>query len=102
MKVLLLLLLVALPVAGAPDFARDVRPMFERSCFQCHGPEKQKSGYRLDSREIALKGGDSGKAAIIPHNAKSSPLIRFAVSYTHLRAHETPEHLVCRLLLEKK
>ena len=32
-------------------------------------------------------------------------LLRFAaasVSYTHLRAHETPEHLVCRLLLEKK
>ena len=26
----------------------------------------------------------------------------FPVSYTHLRAHETPEHLVCRLLLEKK
>src|SRR5678816_1637579 len=24
-----------------------------------------------------------------------------SVSYTHLRAHETPEHLVCRLLLEK-
>src|SRR5678816_3332547 len=24
------------------------------------------------------------------------------VSYTHLRAHETPEHLVCRFLLEKK
>ena len=24
------------------------------------------------------------------------------VSYTHLRAHETPEQLVCRLLLEKK
>src|SRR5678815_2470889 len=26
----------------------------------------------------------------------------YTVSYTHLRAHETPEHLVCRLLLEKK
>ena len=25
-----------------------------------------------------------------------------SVSYTHLRAHETPEHLVCRLLLAKK
>src|SRR5678815_6100845 len=24
----------------------------------------------------------------------------YTVSYTHLRAHETPEHLVCRLLLE--
>src|SRR5678816_1688743 len=37
----------------------------------------------------------------------SSPLVRGhslapclrSVSYTHLRAHETPEHLVCRLLL---
>eukprot|EP00658_Telonema_sp_P-2_P035976 TRINITY_DN26093_c0_g1_i1.p1 TRINITY_DN26093_c0_g1~~TRINITY_DN26093_c0_g1_i1.p1 ORF type:complete len:418 (+),score=71.80 TRINITY_DN26093_c0_g1_i1:140-1393(+) len=29
-------------------------------------------------------------------------LVFTAVSYTHLRAHETPEHLVCRLLLEKK
>ena len=25
-----------------------------------------------------------------------------AVPYTHLRAHETPEHLVCRLLLEQQ
>src|SRR5678815_4131834 len=29
-------------------------------------------------------------------------VIPVPVSYTHLRAHETPEHLVCRLLLEKK
>src|SRR5674536_375850 len=28
--------------------------------------------------------------------------LRWPVSYTHLRAHETPEHLVCRLLLDKK
>src|SRR5674536_390792 len=25
-----------------------------------------------------------------------------SVSYTHLRAHETPEHLVCRLLLDNE
>ena len=30
-----------------------------------------------------------------------SPLRTSAGSYTHLRAYETPEHLVCRLLLEK-
>ena len=30
-----------------------------------------------------------------------SPTIK-AVSYTHLRAHETGRNLVCRLLLEKK
>eukprot|EP00658_Telonema_sp_P-2_P003913 TRINITY_DN11462_c0_g1_i3.p1 TRINITY_DN11462_c0_g1~~TRINITY_DN11462_c0_g1_i3.p1 ORF type:complete len:599 (-),score=98.92 TRINITY_DN11462_c0_g1_i3:69-1865(-) len=35
--------------------------------------------------------------------ATTSPLqYPMSVSYTHLRAHETPEHLVCRLLLEKK
>jgi mono/diheme cytochrome c family protein len=63
--------------AAPPDFAREIRPILERSCFGCHGPEKQKSGYRLDVRDIALKGGDSGKAAIIPHDAKASPLMRF-------------------------
>ena len=30
------------------------------------------------------------------------PVVRVAVSYTHLRAHETRHDLVCRLLLEKK
>jgi hypothetical protein len=73
--------LLAFSVPGftfaSPDFARDVRPILERSCFGCHGPDKQKSSYRLDIRDLALKGGDSGKAAIIPHNAKASPLIRY-------------------------
>src|SRR5678815_233678 len=32
----------------------------------------------------------------------SDQYVVIPVSYTHLRAHETPEHLVCRLLLEKK
>src|SRR5678815_6025813 len=31
-------------------------------------------------------------------NPELKDLIVKAVSYTHLRAHETPEHLVCRLL----
>ena len=35
-------------------------------------------------------------------NIKNSSDSTMTVSYTHLRAHETPEHLVCRLLLEKK
>ena len=33
---------------------------------------------------------------------RERPAVDAPVSYTHLRAHETPEHLVCRLLLEKK
>jgi mono/diheme cytochrome c family protein len=30
------------------DFARDVYPVLQRSCIECHGPEKQKGGLRLD------------------------------------------------------
>src|SRR5678815_1066345 len=40
---------------------------------------------------------ESHRAAIQRPDPNTVP----AVSYTHLRAHETPEHLVCRLLLEK-
>ncbi len=65
------------PSFSAPDFARDIRPIFERSCFGCHGPDKQKNGYRLDVRDTAIKGGDSGEVAIVPHDAKKSPLIRY-------------------------
>src|SRR5674536_398787 len=35
-------------------------------------------------------------------DTRQGSLSQRPVSYTHLRAHETPEHLVCRLLLEKK
>ncbi|MCY2984741.1 MAG: DUF1553 domain-containing protein [Planctomycetota bacterium] len=59
------------------DFARDIIPIFQTHCYECHGPEKQKSGYRLDVREIALKGGDNGEAAIVPNLSAKSPLFRF-------------------------
>ena len=59
------------------DFAREVRPILSDKCFQCHGPDsaKRKGDLRLDVREVALKGGDSGTAAIVPHDAGKSPLI---------------------------
>jgi mono/diheme cytochrome c family protein len=62
---------------AAPDFATEIRPILERSCFVCHGPERQKSGYRLDVRDLALRGGDSGKPAIVAHDSASSPLVHY-------------------------
>ena len=38
----------------------------------------------------------------VENTDKAKKARRMAVSYTHLRAHETSLHLVCRLLLEKK
>ena len=42
------------------DFARDVRPIFARSCVSCHGAEKSESDLRLDNRTGATAGGASG------------------------------------------
>src|SRR5262245_28172681 len=37
------------PGASRPiDYARDVRPILEARCYDCHGPKKQKAGLRLD------------------------------------------------------
>ena len=60
-------------------------------------------------RQVLLPGHDPSRAAALARNLATqgievrraeAPLT--AVSYTHLRAHETVLDLVCRLLLEKK
>ena len=66
------------PAATRPvDFAKDIQPIFEKSCQSCHGPEKQKGGYRLDAKEAAFKGGENYNPAIKPMNSADSPLIHF-------------------------
>ncbi len=45
--------------------------------MSCHGPEKQKGGLRLDSREMALMGGSGYGPAIVPGKSAESPLILF-------------------------
>src|SRR5437879_3286451 len=54
---------------GVIDFQRDIQPIFQRTCWSCHGPDKQRSGLRLDERSAALKGGNSG-VAIKPGDAE--------------------------------
>jgi mono/diheme cytochrome c family protein len=58
------------------DFVADVRPILAQRCYACHGPEKQKSGYRLDVKKIAIEGGELG-GAIVAGNSADSPLIHY-------------------------
>jgi len=53
------------------DFVKEIQPILEKSCIQCHGPEKQKGGLRLDTREAALKGGKNNPAFVVGDAAKS-------------------------------
>src|SRR3954470_14632192 len=58
-------------------FAKDIKPIFDAKCIQCHGPDKQKSQFRLDQKEAALKGGENHSPDIRPGNSAQSPLIHF-------------------------
>ena len=60
---MLLLIAGVLAFSGDADVER-VRVLLETRCLSCHGPEKQKGGLRVDSREALLKGGESGPAAV--------------------------------------
>ena len=57
------------------NFEDDILPLFEDYCIDCHGPDKQKSGFRVDRRVHLLKGGDSGLPAVIPMNPGKSYMI---------------------------
>ena len=55
-------------------YDKDIKAVFEKACFKCHGAEKQKGKLRLDSLQAALKGGDDGKV-IEPGNSAKSTLV---------------------------
>lgn len=75
---------------GEVSFAKDILPLFERSCLRCHGPERPQSRYRLDQRADALASGNlladwneslpAGTPPlqnIIPGDSRGSPLVHY-------------------------
>ncbi len=75
-----LLLLPLLPgwlAAAEIDFVRDVRPILEKHCYECHAGDVRKSGLRLDIRSEAMKGGELYGEAILPGEPGDSPLVQF-------------------------
>lgn len=57
-------------------YIEKVQPILSVKCYPCHGPEKQKGGYRLDLSDRALKGGDSGQAGIVPGDPLKSHIVQ--------------------------
>src|SRR5262249_40569978 len=55
-------------------FEKEVRPLLVQKCQRCHGPKKQESGLRLDSRAALLRGGDGGPV-VVPGEPDRSRLL---------------------------
>lgn len=61
--------------AEGPDFAKEIAPILETSCVKCHCEAKAKGKLRMDTKEMALKGGKDAKL-IIPGKSAESALIK--------------------------
>lgn len=70
--------------AGTALFQKSIRPALVENCLKCHGDEKVRSGLDLSTRELLLKGGESG-GAIDPAHPEKSLLL------TLIRHEEEPE-----------
>ena len=80
MRILRVFIVLFALAAGAPaaqvDFDRDIRPIFQARCYECHGEKKQKNGIRFDRKSSVFEGGDSGKSLIIPGKGSESILLQ--------------------------
>jgi hypothetical protein len=59
------------PVTRKVDFNRDIKPIIEVSCTQCHARGKDKGGLSMETRAAFLKGGDSGTVVVPGRSAES-------------------------------
>jgi mono/diheme cytochrome c family protein len=62
------------------NFLGDIQPIFARHCLKCHGPEKRSGGLRLDARNFAGSGGDSGKPILSGDPGTNELLARVTAS----------------------
>ncbi|MCF7765596.1 MAG: ankyrin repeat domain-containing protein [Verrucomicrobia bacterium] len=58
------------------DFKKDIRPILENSCVDCHSGDKPKGGFKMVNRASLMKGGESGVATFAPGRGAGSQLIR--------------------------
>ncbi len=74
-----LLLLTSAPMGARTDdaefFETKVRPLLAERCYDCHGPDKQRSALRVDSLAHLLAGGSRGPA-IVAGDADKSLIVR--------------------------
>ena len=84
---------------GAEFFESKIRPLLAARCFECHGPEKQKGGLRLDSRVTLIEGGDSGPAVVPgkPEESLLASVVRYNGDIKMPPKSKLPDHEIALL-----
>ncbi|NOS72678.1 MAG: DUF1549 domain-containing protein [Verrucomicrobia bacterium] len=59
------------PASHTVNFAKEIKPILETSCNQCHGRGRAKGEFQIDSRETLFKGGATGPAIAAGKSAES-------------------------------
>jgi len=59
----------------AVDFTRDIQPILQANCYECHGSKKTKAHLRLDSPTGIVKGGETGPIVVVG-NSEHSLIVR--------------------------
>src|SRR5262245_50403879 len=57
------------------QFNEQIRPLLNAQCLKCHGGVKEAGNLHLLFRDSALKGGKSGRPAIVPGKPERSEMI---------------------------
>src|SRR5215471_19256890 len=68
---------------GIEFFEKKIRPILTDNCYMCHSAQADKpmSGLRLDTPQGMLKGGNSGRPAVVPGHPEQSRLVT-AIHYS--------------------
>ena len=64
-----------LPPSTEITYEKEVRPILETSCIDCHGPAKQRAGVRLDRLEDLLTAEDGATPLVTPGDGNESRLV---------------------------
>ncbi|MGB7789764.1 MAG: c-type cytochrome domain-containing protein [Terrimicrobiaceae bacterium] len=74
------------------SFQRDIYPIFEKSCFFCHGPKRHIAGFRADRLSDFFR--DDGKGPLVlPGNSGQSRLLAI-VSGAKKMKRNVPDHIL--------
>ncbi len=66
---------VTWPADGKIDFVKHVQPILQTSCVECHSADNKKGRLRLDAKQFAFAGGQSGEV-IAKGKSDGSTLVR--------------------------